>query len=224
MAMKTHSQFRGNGCIMKKVIALSASANMANNIGASAIQTVVQANTCSTCKPDIQKYCEDQLDAIRRINGIESLHTPIAFVGIAAFIGYLSRLAYGNNKVHDPDAKFYIKFVTDVMGAVKSDYKAIASDLYYVFRCGIVHSMSFKPPIDATAPTYNIAISHDTQTQWRNGNRFYTVNKNGILFTVLNADDMICDLFKSIDYMFSDPILQQHAIKFGNVQPPIQGL
>jgi len=182
------------------------------------------STTTSTGKSTLQEYCEGQLDAIRRINGIGSLHTPASFVVIGAFIGYLSRLAYGTNRKRDPDATFYIKFITDVLGAVKSDYKAIATDMYYVFRCGLVHAYSFRPPLDAPTPTYNIAISHSPGSKWVHGCGFYQVQISGRQYTVLNADDLILDLFKSIDVMFKDPILGPHAIQFGIVQPPIQSI
>ena len=203
-------------------------ANATTDLSASLTRSIrsvlITSPLAAHIKPQIQEYCEDQLDVIRRINGIASLHTPVSFVCIAAFIGYLSRLVYGNNKAHDQDAKMYIRFVTDIMGSIKSDYGKIANDLYYVFRCGIVHSMSFRPPVDASTPTCNIAISHDVQTKWQAGKGFYSTTKHGITYTVLNADDLILDLFKVIDYIFADSNLNQHAINFAKVQPPIQGL
>lgn len=193
-----------------------------NGIAPSPCTSADSKSSTITSKSTLQLYCEGQLDAIQRMNEFESLHTPASFVAIAAFIGYLSRLAYGSNRGHDPDAKFYIKFITDVLGVVKSDYRAIATDMYYVFRCGLVHAYSFCPPTDAPTPTYNIAISHSVGAKWVQGSGFYQVSKDGKLYTVLNAEDLIQDLFKSIEAMFKDPILGPHAIHFGTVQPPIQ--
>ena len=206
-------------------ITLSASSTKTQRIGKVPISFIDHTtNNHLLSKSAIQQYCKDQLDVIRRINGIESLKTPVSFMCIAAFIGFLSRLAYGNNKAHDNDSQMYIKFVTNIMGVIKCDYKTIAGDLYYVFRCGIVHSMSFKPPVDASMPKHNIAISHDTQTKWQTGKGFYSVSKQGVTYTVLNADDLIRDLYKSVDHIFADPNLSRHAISFANTQPPIQGL
>ena len=186
--------------------------------------TASQSNSQLTGKPEIQEYCENQLDVIRQICGDKRFQTPVSFVCIAAFIGYLSRLAYGNNRAHDNDSKMYKDFVEEVMGASKSDYKIIADELYYVFRCGIVHSMSFTPPVDASTPKCNIAISHDPQTKWESGSGFYKENRQGVEWTVLNADDLTADLSKAILHMFADAALRQHAIDFTNKQPPIKGI
>ena len=186
--------------------------------------TASQSNSQLTGKPEIQEYCENQLDVVRQICGDKRFQTPVSFVCIAAFIGYLSRLAYGNNRAHDNDPKMYKDFVREVMGASKSDYKIIADEMYYVFRCGIVHSMSFTPPVDASTPKCNIAISHDPQTKWKNGSGFYKENRQGVEWTVLNADDLIADLSKAISYMFADATLRQHAIDFANKQQPIKGI
>ena len=186
--------------------------------------TALQSNNRLTAKPKIQEYCENQLDVIRQINECEKFKTPVSFVCIAAFIGYLSRLSYGNNRARDNDAEMYKNFVKEVMGASKSDYKTIAEELYSVFRCGIVHSMSFTPPVDTSTPKCNIAISHDPRKIWESGRGFYKENKHGIEWTVLNANDLILDLSKAISHMFSDVTLRRHAIKFAEKQLPIEGI
>ena len=184
--------------------------------------TVPQQSSQSNGKPDIQEYCENQLDVIRQINGDKRFQTPVSFVCIAAFIGYLSRLTYGKNCIHDQDSQIYIRFVTDVLGTVKNDYKTIANDLYYVFRCGIVHSMSFMPPCGAKESTCNMAIAHDPQTKWKSGIGFHKETKQGTEWTVLNADDLIADLATAISHMFADATIRQHAIEFAKKQPPIK--
>ena len=187
--------------------------------------TASQSNSQLIGKPEIQEYCENQLEVIRQINGDKRFQTPVSFVCIAAFIGYLSRLAYGKNCIHDSDSQIYTRFVTEILGCVKNDYKAIANDLYFVFRCGIVHSMSFKPPCGAKEPICNIAISHDPKTQWNVNRCFYRhTDQIGDVYTVLNADDLISDLSKAILQMFADATLRQHAIDFANKQPPIKGI
>ena len=187
--------------------------------------TASQSNSQLTGKPEIQEYCENQLDVIRRINADKRFQTPVSFVCIAAFIGYLSRLAYGTNSLNDSDSQIYIRFVKNILGNVKNDYRAIADDLYFVFRCGIVHSMSFKPPCGAKVPICNMAISHDPKTQWGVNRCFYRhTDQRGDVYTVLNADDLIADLSKAISYMFADATLRQHAIDFANKQQPITGI
>jgi len=199
---------------------LSSSVNA--SYGASSATSCGAVAAASVSKSSVQEYCQDQLSAIRRINGIESLHTPASFVTIAAFIGYLSRLAYGNNGKRDCDSKMYIQFITDVLGSIKYDYKKMAKDMYYVFRCGLVHAYSFQPPVDAPSPMSNIAISHSSETKWDPKSGFYSERKNGKTYTVLNADDLILDLFKAIDKMFKDPVLGPHAVRFALVQQPIR--
>ena len=186
--------------------------------------TASQSNSQLIGKPEIQEYCENQIEVIRQINGDKRFQTPVSFVCIAAFIGYLSRLAYGKNCIHDSDSQIYTRFVTEILGCIKNDYKAIANDLYFVFRCGIVHSMSFKPPCGAKEPICNIAISHAPETRWKSGVGFYKKKRQGVEFTVLNADDLIVDLSKAISHMFSDATLRQHAIDFANKQPPISDI
>lgn len=204
---------------------------MDNGTGAISVSASNGCNTTATLdnshltgKPEIQEYCENQLGVIRQINGDKRFQTPVSFMCIAAFIGYLSRLAYGNNRAHDKDSEMYKGFVREVMGASKSDYTTIADEMYYVFRCGILHSMSFNPPVDASTPKCNIAISHDPQTKWKNGSGFYKENRQGVEWTVLNADDLIADLSKAISYMFADVTIRQRAIQFTKKQPPIKGI
>ena len=169
----------------------------------------------------VLRYCKDQLDVIRQINARTEFQTPVGFVAIATFMGYLSRLAYGENKAHENDKVIYIRFVNNILSQVFSGYQAISTQMYSTFRCGIVHAMSFTPALDASEENASIAISHDNETK-RTDTSFCVETRGGVAYTVLNASDLANDIEKAIDIIFSNDALAEHALTFVKIQPPIR--
>lgn len=171
-------------------------------------------------KPDdIKRYCLDRLEEIRFINKV--FHVPSGFVCIAAFIGFLSRLAYGNNvERQTSDSASYRAFITNFM---PQKYNGTELPLYKAFRCGIVHAMSFDSEY-ADIPsrmktlsrggrndTAQIVITHDP----------VGTSSQGLSLT-LNATDFCDDVEKAIHQLFSDPVCLQNAKQFMTCQRPIQ--
>lgn len=170
---------------------------------------------------EIKRYCLDRLEEIRVIN--EVFHVPSGFVCIAAFIGFLSRLAYGTNKKHREDASTFMGFVKKFMPSYD------AEDMYSTLRCGIVHAMSFhpafangrpsdKPTSPLSPPVYSITHSES----WTNLAQSTT---NGIGRGIQSA--ALCnDIENAIKSMFDDPLNQierDNAVKTLAWQPAITG-
>lgn len=181
---------------------------------------------------DIEKYCNDRLQEIRTIN--EGHHCPSAFVCIAAFMGFLSRLAFGTNLAQArEDGVCFRAFVQKYMPQ-KYHVSPIPDLLYKTFRCGIVHAMSFDPEIlESNRTVYlannnggtqglpKLAIAHDTNLSgFCNGGQLQTHHQPGMY--VLVADVLCDDLSSAIKKMFQDPAVQNNSEEFVRVQRPIQ--
>ena len=99
---------------------------------------------------DVKDYCNKRLEEIRDINRRHPC--PSGFVCIAAFIAYLSRLAYGTNvRTVRHDGDWFKKFIRDFMPSKYHDHDDL---MYRTFRCGILHSMSFDDEIDGNRTVY----------------------------------------------------------------------
>lgn len=161
---------------------------------------------------DIKDYCQQRLAEIRRIN--EQFSCPSGFVCIAAFMGYLSRLAYGTNEKSDhSDGKWFKQFVDYFM---PSKYRGHGDLMYNTFRCGILHSMSFDDEISDARMNYlkqiggattgypDLAISHDAGKYcvFCQGAQLQTLP--GTQTYVLVASVLCDDIDRAIETMFSD--------------------
>ena len=180
---------------------------------------------------DIQRYCLDRLDEIRDIN--RSHHCPSSFVCIAAFMGFLSRLAYGDNVQRSvSDGVAFKAFVSNFM---PQQYKDHEEELYKTFRCGIVHAMSFDPEYKdipsklaelstggrmGNAP---IAITHAPTNSLPTPYATVATSVSGSILT-LNAFDVCDDIETSIKTMFANPVYRNNAEQFVACQRPIQGI
>ena len=111
---------------------------------------------------EIKEYCKARLQEIEYINHVS--HTPSAMVALAAFVGYLSRLAFwGRPQIPnvtwgtgliDKDADAFNAFIDAFLPKYRQyyDVQQVGSGqnvqkkyywVYDVLRCGLVHSMSF---------------------------------------------------------------------------------
>lgn len=169
---------------------------------------------------DVESYCRKQLSAIVDINNAHPC--PSAFVCIAAFMSYLSRLAYGTNvKTDRHDRDWFVKFVENFM---HPKYKKPAELLYRTFRCGILHSMSFDDEIDGDRAIYlanlngnrgcaELAITHEKAwSHLCNGNQL--VQEPTTHAYVLVAEVLCKDIECAITEMFKNVAVQRNCEKF----------
>lgn len=183
---------------------------------------------------EIKDYCQERLKEIRAINDAPIGRKPSGFVCIAAFIGFLSRLAYGTNlqRDHGNDGKWFRKFVKNFM----PKYGAQAGLMYSTFRCGIVHAMSFDPEISVGRDAY----LQDPNNSNRGGAELYithTLNEqtlgccNGEVLHkmpgensyVLVASVLCDDIKRAINTMFDNVAVRCNSEKFVRVQRLIKG-
>lgn len=180
---------------------------------------------------DVKDYCESRLQEIREIN--KGYSCPSAFVCIAAFIGFLSRLAFGTNLAQTgSDHSCFCTFVRKYM---PPKYNPVSELLYKTFRCGLVHAMSFDPEITDSRAVYlahnrggthgyaKLAITHDTNLcSLCSGGQLQKDTQTGMY--VLVADVLCDDLSSAIDNMFKDQAVRNNSEEFVRVQRPIQGI
>ena len=180
---------------------------------------------------DIQKYCLDRLDEIRDIN--LSHQCPSSFVCIAAFMGFLSRLAYGDNVQRSiSDGTAFKDFVSTFM---PQQYKGHEEELYKTFRCGIVHAMSFDPEYKdiqtrmadlssgGRTGAASIAITHSSASPQSPQYATISCSTTGSSMT-LNALDLCDAVKKAIKTLFANPTYCKNAEEFVACQRPIQAI
>lgn len=174
----------------------------------------------------VKSYCEDRLDEIRRINGFCN---PFGFVCIAAFMGFLSRLAFGtNNKTKRLDGQYFRDFVRHFM---PTKYHGQEDLMYRTFRCGIVHAMSFDDELGEDNVCFlqkqpqgvqgfsGLAITHNRRfDSLCSGNQLQR-EQNGMF--VLVADVLCDDIEEAIGNMFADSNARGNCERFILCQRPI---
>ena len=180
---------------------------------------------------DAKDYCNKRLEEIRDIN--RSHPCPSGFVCIAAFIAYLSRLAYGTNVRTDRhDSDWFKRFIRDFM---PSKYHSHDDLMYRTFRCGILHSMSFDDEIDSNRTKYlascgggttgyaTLAITHDMAfAPLCSGSTLTKDSKTNAFVLVANV---LCDDVESaITAMFKDVAVQRNCKEFVACQRYITGM
>lgn len=187
---------------------------------------------------DIREYCFDRLAEIRRIN--DGHPCPSAFVCIAAFIGFLSRLAYGTNNVHDGDHDIFMKFVKNFMPTKYACFGSHTDLMYFTFRCGIVHAMSFDPGImdkrigreaylnsvGANLAVADLAISHSDELSHlcAGENILRCELKDGAQGPYVLVASVLCDDIRAaIEKMFDEKEIQDNSEGFVKVQRLITG-
>jgi hypothetical protein len=198
---------------------------------------------------EIKEYCKARLQEIEFINHVS--HTPSAMVALAAFVGYLSRLAFWghasipgvtwNGGLIGTDEEAFNAFIDKFMPkyAQYFDVQQIGTGtgsqtrkhywLYAVLRCGLVHSMSFydkwnpnQPWPAQPLPKPHIVVSHDPKYSSPNDPVSYT--QHGVNAIVINAFDLCVDVNSAIEAMFQDSDVRSNAERFVGYQPPICGL
>lgn len=180
---------------------------------------------------DVKDYCEKRLEEIKNIN--RNHQCPSGFVCIAAFIAYLSRLAYGTNVRTDRhDGDWFKRFITNFM---PSKYQGHEDLMYKTFRCGILHSMSFDDEISDNRTAYlaqqggstsgcsELSMTHDTAlSSFCVGGH---LTKEPQTQSYILVADVLCDDIKNaIDVMFKDTTVQRNAQEFTRCQRYITGI
>lgn len=179
---------------------------------------------------EVKDYCIKRLKEIKEIN--KAYPCPSGFVCIAAFVAYLSRLAYGTNvRTERHDGDWFKEFVTNFM---PRKYKGLEDLMYRTFRCGILHSMSFDDEILGNRTVYlaqqggstsgcsKLSITHDAAfSSLCAGEKLMPESETQSYVFV--ADVLCDDIKKAIDTMFNSVAVQRNAEEFTNCQRFISG-
>jgi len=164
----------------------------------------------------INTYCQNRLNEIRLINKL--FPTPSSVVAIAAFMGYLSLLAFGSNALHGEDGNCFKSFVRQFLPSYDPEL------MYSTFRCGIVHAMSFYPGLSTPRPSDapsskqypKLLVTHCNS--WQNLDE---ASCDGISIPAIQVAKLCDDLTTAVSAMFSDPSVRVNCVRFMNWQPAI---
>jgi hypothetical protein len=179
--------------------------------------------------PTIHQYFNDRLT---ELSDLAKRGDPWVFLCASAFIDYLCRLVNGKNCKR----KCYITFIEDYLGQIDPRYKKfiyasgdqdLPYQMYYILRCGMVHSFSFVP--EKTDKTIgrerSILIAHNL-----NGDiHFHHHNVDGYDAVVFTAESFVEDLDKLVQYIFTEKALEDEVVaskivSWWNKHPPIQAI
>jgi hypothetical protein len=175
---------------------------------------------------EAQQHFSDMLDELSQMGA-----SPWPYLCASAMLEYLSKMSIDRTGLSGASA--YIRFVDYYMPQAYRDYKFDSGDqdlpyqMYYVLRCGIVHSFSLVPdpniPSAARGRKGSIVISHKGKhhlSKFR-----YTKNPDAVLFLF---DEFCADIRSALDEVFrkaqSDNALMARITKFVEDNPPIQEL
>ena len=172
-------------------------------------------------RKQLKRYCIDRLHEIEMIN--YTSHTPSGFVCIAAFIDFLSSLAYNPQAEIEKSSKRYKDFVKRYLPR----YKNYVDDFYHTFRCGIVHAMSFyRGGKKKCKQLPKVVVTHDLNYKKRTNIEKY--NREGFNAIIIYAFDLCADIRSAIDMMFdsteTDNPAYRNCLKYIEKQPPIGAL
>ena len=158
------------------------------------------------------------------------------FVCAAAFLDYLAKLVDGENR----GRLGYINFITNWLSRINIRYvdfryiggtSDLPTQMYHVLRCGIVHSLSFIPDVQARergGRDRSIALCHEAESKKKGLPHLSTFSVPGIDDAALFvAEYFLNDIEAVINIMFkqadSDPILKTNMEKWLNQHPFIKG-
>lgn len=164
----------------------------------------------------IWTYCQNRLKEISLINQL--FPTPSSVVTVAAFMGFLSLLAFGSNALHGEDGSCFKLFVQKFLPSYDPEL------MYSTFRCGIVHAMSFYPGLSAPRPSDaptskqypKLLVTHSQS--WQN---LDAASYDGVSIPVIQVAKLCDDLTTAVEVMFDDSMVQVNCVKFMNWQPAI---
>ncbi|HTW93971.1 MAG TPA: hypothetical protein VMD30_04195 [Tepidisphaeraceae bacterium] len=170
-----------------------------------------------------EKYFADMIPSLFRIACDGS---PWVFLCGTALIEYLSKLAYGQD-----GGRYFIQFVKDFMSpryrnfCFDSGSKDLPEQMYYVLRCGVVHSFSLFPNEQGAnkgGRERSIGLSHDTA---EGHIKMVKKTPNAPDTCCLNAFEFVADIAASMRELFErakfDPTLAQNITIWVSAHPPI---
>jgi hypothetical protein len=178
-----------------------------------------------------RKHFTDMLENLEKMDA-----SPWPFLCASAMLEYLSKLSISAQS----NAQQYIRFIEDYMPHTYKDYqfqceaRDLPYQMYYVLRCGLVHSFSLVPDTSfksaSTGRKGSIVIFHKGKqlkqfsyahlTQFPN-----TTNSDAVLFLF---DEFLADIKSAMEQVFTrakeDVALSQRIEKFLKDNPPIEEL
>jgi hypothetical protein len=178
-----------------------------------------------TTPAEAQRHFSDMLNKLSEMEA-----SPWPYLCASAMLEYLSKMSIDRNGLSD--ARVCIKFIEDYMPRSYRDYqfdcghRDLPYQMYYILRCGIVHSFSLVPDARfsgaADGRKGSIVISHKGKhlTKFQ-----YTKNRDAVLIVF---DQFHADIKSALEEVFrrgqSDHLLMARITKFLEDNPPIQEL
>jgi hypothetical protein len=174
---------------------------------------------------EAKQHFSDMLDKLPKMEA-----SPWPFLCASAMLDYLSQMSI--DRIPPSGARVYIRFIEDYMPQSYRNYQFdcgkqdLPYQMYYILRCGIVHSFSLVPDTRFSAAADgrkgSIVIAH----QGKHLSKFqYTKNPDAVLFLF---DQFHADIKSALEAVFkraqSDPLLMVRITKFLKDNPPIQAL
>ena len=174
----------------------------------------------------IHQYCIERAFELQQL---ASLGNPWVFLCCASFIDFLNKMIHNSNKA---GRSKYIEFIKKYIGEVDERYKSfqyssgkcdLATQMYFVFRNGIVHTFSLFPDEDGIkeeARSRSILLGHEKN----NDIHFDHKTQNGFDSVVFTAESLSKDLQKTVEIIFKDKQLHLNILDWCSKYPPISTL
>ena len=178
---------------------------------------------------DIELYF---CDRIKELKALSQNGTPWEFLCMAAFVEYLSKLVYGQDKGPPGFKDFVLDYLSKINPLYQNfRYKSGQQDLnvqmYHILRCGIVHSFSFVPDKKSAIKggrLRSIVIAHKKSGQPHLGAYSSSDAPDAAVFI---SEDFAIDIEHVVDHIFTQaktcPALTRNIETWFNTQPPIRG-
>jgi len=157
--------------------------------------------------------------------------TPWGFLGLSAYVDFLAKLAWGEDKKSSGYKDFFEDWFPERYRNFEYDpeVKDLPLQFYHVLRCGICHSFSLVPDaksLSSGGRRGSIVISHDgidasDGTVYAHLSKY---TKNGKNAAVLLAGTLCDDLVSVVDRMFRDQSVQANAESWVTKFPPIASI
>lgn len=182
------------------------------------------------------KNLKNQLkDVIKYMRDTKSAGTACRFIVPCCFLDYLTKLYNGKST----KSEHYIHFIESNLKKVNSKYKDfkykngemdLPEQIYYIMRCGLVHSFSLSPEKKYEGKNsgrkQSIVLADETDKELNHLDSFSNDKiKDACVFKL---DVFIDDLEKVLDKMFksaeSKPDIQKNILKWAKACPFIVDL
>jgi hypothetical protein len=178
---------------------------------------------------DIELYFRGR---VKELKVLSQNGTPWEFLCMAAFVEYLSKLVYGQDKGPPGFKDFVIDYLAEINSLYRDfKYKSGKQDLndqmYHILRCGIVHSFSLVPDKKSTnkgGRLRSIVLAHKRSGQPHLGAYSSSDAPDAAIFI---SEEFAYDIERVVDHIFIQaktcPALTRNIEAWFNAQPPISG-